>query len=74
VDEATRQYFTWRAWNALELAARDIAIQFGHQDGGELVRKLYGHPDAARGPGARARGVPAGAARTRPARRSDPLI
>jgi hypothetical protein len=23
-----------------------IALQFGHQDGGELVRKLYGHPDA----------------------------
>ena len=32
----------------LELDARDIALQFGHQDGGELVRKLYGHPDAAR--------------------------
>jgi hypothetical protein len=27
--------------------SRDIALQFGHQDGGELVRKLYGHPDAA---------------------------
>lgn len=25
---------------------RDIALQFGHQDGGELVRTLYGHPDA----------------------------
>ena len=30
-----------------ELDARDIALHFGHQDGGELVRKLYGHPDAA---------------------------
>jgi hypothetical protein len=30
----------------LELNARDIALHFGHQDGGELVRKLYGHPDA----------------------------
>jgi hypothetical protein len=30
----------------LDLDARDIALQFGHQDGGELVRKLYGHPDA----------------------------
>jgi hypothetical protein len=30
----------------LELDARDIALHFGHQDGGELVRKLYGHPDA----------------------------
>jgi hypothetical protein len=31
----------------LELDARDIALHFGHRDGGELVRKLYGHPDAA---------------------------
>lgn len=30
----------------LELDARDIALHFGHQDGGELVRKLYGHHDA----------------------------
>jgi hypothetical protein len=30
----------------LELDARDIALHFGRQDGGELVRKLYGHPDA----------------------------
>jgi hypothetical protein len=30
----------------LELDARDIALHFGHQDRGELVRKLYGHPDA----------------------------
>jgi hypothetical protein len=36
------------AWNVLGLDARDIALHFGHQDGGELVRKLYGHPDAAR--------------------------
>jgi integrase len=43
---ATRHYFGWYAWNVLELDARDIAIQFGHQDGGELVRKLYGHADA----------------------------
>jgi len=27
-------------------SARDVALQFGHQDGGELVRTLYGHPDA----------------------------
>jgi integrase len=25
--------------------AEDIAIQFGHDDGGQLVRELYGHPD-----------------------------
>jgi integrase len=44
---ATRHYVGWYAWNVLELDARDIALHFGHQDGGELVRKLYGHPDAA---------------------------
>jgi integrase len=44
---ATRHYFGWYAWNVLELDDRDIALHFGHQDGGELVRKLYGHPDAA---------------------------
>jgi hypothetical protein len=30
----------------LELPAHVIALHFGHQDGGELVRKNYGHPDA----------------------------
>ena len=44
---ASRHYFGWYAWNVLDLDARDIALHFGHQDGGELVRKLYGHPDAA---------------------------
>jgi len=44
---ASRHYFGWYAWNVLEPDARDIALHFGHQDGGELVRKLYGHPDAA---------------------------
>jgi hypothetical protein len=31
----------------LELDARDLALHFGHRDGGELVRKTYGHADAA---------------------------
>ena len=44
---STRHYFGWYAWNVLELDARDIALQFGHSDGGELVRKRYGHPDTA---------------------------
>jgi hypothetical protein len=35
-----------RGPSTLELDARDAALHFGHQDGGELVRKLYGHPDA----------------------------
>ena len=43
---ATRHYFGWYAWNVLGLDARDIALQFGHQDGGQLVRSTYGHPDA----------------------------
>jgi integrase len=42
----TRHYFGWYAWNVLLLDARDIALHFGHEDGGELVRKLYGHADA----------------------------
>ena len=42
---ASRHYFGWYAWNVLGLDARDIALHFGHQDGGELVRKTYGHPD-----------------------------
>jgi hypothetical protein len=41
----TRQFFSWYAWNILGLDPRDIALHFGHQDGGELVRTLYGHAD-----------------------------
>ena len=43
---ATRQYFGWYAWNFLGLDPRDIALQFGRQDGGELVRTRYGHAEA----------------------------
>jgi hypothetical protein len=42
----TTGHVGWYAWNVLALDARDIALHFGHQDGGELVRKLYGHADA----------------------------
>jgi integrase len=45
---ATRHYFAWYAWNVLELDPADIGQHFGHQDGGELVRKLYGHFDQVR--------------------------
>lgn len=45
---ATRHHFAWYAWNVRELDPADIAQHFGHQDGGELVRKLYGHFDQAR--------------------------
>jgi integrase len=44
---ATRHYFGWYALNVLGLPDHVIALQFGHQDGGELVRTRYGHPDAA---------------------------
>ena len=43
---ASRHYFGWYAFNVLELPAHVIALHFGYQDGGELVRKNYGHPDA----------------------------
>jgi hypothetical protein len=42
----TRHYFAWYAWNVLRLEPEVIADHFGHQDGGELVRKLYGHFDS----------------------------
>jgi integrase len=41
----TRHFFGWYAWNVLGLDPRDIALHFGHQDGGELVRTLYGQAD-----------------------------
>ena len=65
---ATRHYFGWYAWNVLELDARDIALHFGHQDGGELVRKKYGHPDARLARERVRDGVPAGADGADPAR------
>jgi hypothetical protein len=42
----TRHYFAWYAWNVLRLSPEDIADHFGHQDGGELVRRTYGHFDS----------------------------
>jgi integrase len=45
---ATRHAFTAFAWNVLELSPEDIAQHLGHQDGGELVRRLYGHFDQGR--------------------------
>ena len=44
---ASRHYFGWYALQVLELPAHVIALHFRHQDGGELVRKNYGHPNAA---------------------------
>lgn len=42
---ATRHFFGWYALNVAKLPPHVIATQLGHQDGGKLVRELYGHPD-----------------------------
>jgi integrase len=34
---------TWLLDNGA--SAEDVAVQFGHNDGGQLIRELYGHPD-----------------------------
>jgi hypothetical protein len=34
--------------NELEMPSEDVAITLGHQDGGNLVRRLYGHRDKGR--------------------------
>ncbi len=34
--------------NELEMSSEDVAIALGHQDGGNLVRRLYGHRDRGR--------------------------
>ncbi len=31
--------------NVLDVPSEDVAIALGHTDGGELVRRLYGHRD-----------------------------
>jgi hypothetical protein len=31
--------------NVLDVRPEDVAIALGHTDGGELVRRLYGHRD-----------------------------
>lgn len=41
----TRHFAGWYMVNVLELASEDVAIVLGHEDGGELVRRLYGHRD-----------------------------
>lgn len=40
---ASRHFFGSYATNVLGLASEDVAFALGHEDGGELVRKLYGH-------------------------------
>ncbi len=45
---ATRHFAGWYMVNVLELPSEDVAIALGHTDGGELVRRLYGHRDRER--------------------------
>jgi len=42
---ATRHFAGWYMVNVLEMPSEDVAIALGHQDGGNLVRQLYGHRD-----------------------------
>lgn len=45
---ATRHFAGWYMVNELEMPSEDVAIALGHQDGGNLVRRLYGHRDKRR--------------------------
>lgn len=40
---ATRHFAGWYMVNILVLDSEDVAFALGHEDGGELVRRLYGH-------------------------------
>jgi hypothetical protein len=42
---ATRHSAGWYMVNLLDVPSEDMAIALGHTDGGELVRRLYGHRD-----------------------------
>lgn len=45
---ATRHFAGWYMVNELEMSSEDVAIALDHQDGGNLVRRLYGHRDKGR--------------------------
>ncbi len=38
----------WYMVNELEMPSEDVAIALGHQDGGNLVRRLYGRRNRGR--------------------------
>jgi integrase len=42
---ASRHFAGWYMVNVLEMPSEDVAIALGHQDGDNLVRRLYGHRD-----------------------------
>jgi integrase len=41
----TRHYFAWFSYVVLKLDKRVVAAQLGHKDGGDLIERVYGHPD-----------------------------
>lgn len=45
---ATRHFCGWYLTNVLDRPAEEVAVQLGHEDGGELVRSTYGHRDRER--------------------------
>lgn len=45
---ATRHFAGWYLYDVLGLDSEDVAFQLGHEDGGELVRTLYGHKERKR--------------------------
>lgn len=45
---ATRHFAGWYMTNELDLPSEDVAIALGHTDGGDQVRKLYGHREEKR--------------------------
>lgn len=42
---ATRHFAGWYMVNILGMVSEDVGIALGHEDGGDQVRKLYGHRD-----------------------------
>lgn len=46
---STRHFAGWYMVNVLGIDSEDVAFALGHQDGGELVRTLYGHRDREQG-------------------------
>ena len=66
---ATRHYIGWYALEGARARRRATSRSTSAtRTAASWCGKLYGHPDAALGPRARPRGVPAGADRARPAR------
>jgi integrase len=44
----TRHFCGWYMVNILEMDSEEVAIQLGHEDGGEQVRRTYGHRERGR--------------------------